>query len=78
MNCNADGGLKTLAVVVSGMSCSHCQRAVEEAVSAVDGITHASAALETGMLTVVYDPRKVDFAKVQDAVVRSGYEARQG
>ncbi|MGD0154272.1 MAG: cation transporter [Thermacetogeniaceae bacterium] len=77
MACNGNEGLKTLAVVVSGMSCNHCKRAVEEAVAAVDGINQASVELETGMLTVVYDPQKVDFTKVQDAVVRSGYEARQ-
>ena len=78
MACNSDEGLKTLAVVVSGMSCDHCKRAVEEAVSGVDGVSKANVVLDKGLLKVTYDPLKVDFAKVQDAVVRAGYDARQG
>ena len=78
MACNCEGGLKTLTVVVTGMTCNHCKKAVEEAVSGVDGISKASVELDKGLLTVTYDPAKVDFTKVQDAVVKAGYEARQG
>ncbi len=78
MACNSGKGLKTLAVVVSGMTCDHCKKAVEDAVSGVDGIGSASVDLDKGLLTVAYDPEQVDFTKVQDAVVRAGYGARQG
>ena len=43
----------------------------------MDGISKASVELDKGLLTVTYDPAKVDFTKVQDAVVKAGYEARQ-
>jgi copper chaperone len=75
---NYEGDWQTMAVVVSGMTCSHCKKAVEEAVFGVDGISKASVDLDKGLLTVTYDPSKVNFTKVQDAVVRAGYEAREG
>jgi copper chaperone len=78
MACNREGGLQTLAVVVSGMTCNHCKKAVEDAVSGVDGISRASVDLDKGLLTVTYDPGRADFTKVQDAVVKAGYEAREG
>ena len=78
MTCKSGDGLKTLAVVVSGMTCDHCKKAVEDAVFGVDGIGSASVDLDKGLLTVVYDPEQVDFTKVQDAVVRIGYGAKRG
>jgi copper chaperone len=78
MVCNNETGLKTLEVVVSGMTCDHCKKAVEDAVLRVDGISSASVDLGKGLLTVAYDLGRVDFSKVQDAVVRAGYGARQG
>ena len=78
MACHCEAGWKTLAVVVSGMTCNHCKKAVEDAVSGVDGISKASVDLDKGLLTVTYDTGKVDFTKVQDAVVKAGYEAREG
>jgi copper chaperone len=77
MTCKSGGDWKTLAVVVSGMTCNHCKKAVEDAVSGVDGISSASVDLNKGLLKVVYDPEQVDFTKVQDAVVRAGYGASQ-
>ena len=78
MACNCDGNLRTLAIVVSGMTCNHCKKAVEDAVSVLDGISKASVELDKGLLTIMYDPGKVDFTKVQNAVVKVGYEAREG
>ena len=77
MTCKGDRDLKTLTVVVSGMTCDHCKKAVEDAVSGVEGISSASVDLNKGLLKVVYDPERVDFTKVQDAVVRVGYGASQ-
>jgi copper chaperone len=78
MGCNCDQeGQKTLAVVVGGMTCDHCKKAVEDAVSAVDGVSNASVDLNKELLLVTYDPGRVDFTKVQDAVIEAGYETRE-
>ena len=58
---------------VSGMSCSHCEGAVSEEVSAIDGVTTADADATSGRLTVVSATPPDDRA-VQAAVDEAGYE----
>jgi copper chaperone CopZ len=58
---------------VSGMTCGHCQRAVTEEISAVDGVRDVTVDLATGCVTVTAD-RPVDRADVAAAVDEAGYE----
>lgn len=77
--CNCGKGKseeKTLNLVVKGMSCSHCQRAVEGAVRKLVGVKEAGVDLEQGILTVTYDPGRISLAEIQEAVVDAGYEAK--
>ena len=57
---------------VAGMTCGHCQRAVTEAISAVDGLETVSVDLTTGTVTVTAD-RAVDRADIAAAVDEAGY-----
>lgn len=66
-------GLKDLTLVVTGMSCGHCKKAVEEGVKRLAGVEEAVADLERGLLRVTFDPHKVSLAEIQDAVVEAGY-----
>ncbi|MDH7576433.1 MAG: cation transporter [Bacillota bacterium] len=75
-NCGQNKSLKQLTVVVTGMSCGHCKKAVEDAVKKLAGVRDASVDLERGLLTVTFDPQKVRLAEIQDAVVGAGYEAQ--
>jgi copper chaperone len=56
---------------VPGMTCGHCQRAVTEEVSAVDGVGSVSVDLASGMVTVTAD-RPVDRADIA-AIDEAGY-----
>lgn len=56
---------------VTGMTCGHCTKAVEEEVGAVPGITAASADLGSGVLTV--QGEGFDEAAVRAAVDEAGY-----
>ena len=56
---------------VSGMTCGHCTRAVEEEVGAAPGVTSAAADLATGLLVVKGDA--IDDAAVRAAVDEAGY-----
>ncbi len=60
---------KTLKI--SGMSCHHCVRAVEEALSGVDGVEVIH--VEIGSAEVAYDPEHVDSARLVEAVEEEGY-----
>jgi len=44
--------MQTMQIEVKGMTCGHCERAVEEGLSAVPGVDHARADRETGRVTL--------------------------
>jgi copper chaperone len=58
---------------VTGMSCGHCQRAVEAAIGQLEGVQSARVDLKTGQAKVIGD---VESQAVSDAVKEAGYEAR--
>ena len=57
---------------VTGMTCSHCQRAVTEEISAVAGVEAVTVDLATGTVTVTAT-RPVDRADIAAAVDEAGY-----
>jgi len=54
------------------MTCAHCQRAVTEEISAVDGVESVAVDLATGTVTVT-SCRPVDRAEIAAAVDEAGY-----
>ncbi len=78
-DCNRkDESLKRLTLVVTGMSCGHCKKAVEDAVKKLAGVQEAVVDLKEGLLTVTFDPQKVALTEIRDAVVGAGYEVQPG
>ena len=67
--------MKQLKLEVSGMSCAHCVRAVEEALSAVPGVKIEN--VEIGAATVSFDETRVGVGDLIDAVSDAGYEANE-
>lgn len=59
---------------VSGMSCEHCVKAVKGAVGGLKGVDRVDVELKEGKVTVVFDPRDVTLASIQDAIEGQGYE----
>ncbi len=57
---------------VTGMTCGHCQRAVAEEISAVDGVESVTVDPASGTVTVTAD-RPVDRADISAAVDEAGY-----
>lgn len=64
---------KTLKI--QGMTCAACSRAVERAVSKLDGVEEAAVNLATEKLNVSYDPSKLRLSDVKKAVEKAGYKA---
>jgi copper chaperone len=59
-------------LTVEGMTCTHCEGTVEDALEAVSGVTDASADHEADRATITGDADPTDLvAAVEDA----GYEA---
>lgn len=61
--------IKTSAV------CETCKENIEKYLSYEKGIRSSQLDVESKMLTVVYDPKKTEPAKIRQAVTKSGYDA---
>ena len=57
---------------ITGMSCTHCERAVQQALAAVAGVTGVKVNQQAGSATVEGD---ADFKALQAAVAAEGYQA---
>lgn len=67
--------MKTEIIKVKGMSCSHCQLAVQDAVRKLPGIKKVKARRRSAEATVSYDETMVDIEQVKAAINDIGYEA---
>ncbi len=56
---------------ISGMSCGHCVRTVEEALRGVEGTEVLG--VEVGEARVRYDPEQVSRERLTEAVERKGF-----
>jgi copper chaperone CopZ len=60
-------------VHVGGMTCTHCNMAIERALSRIEGVTGVRADFETG--SVHFDVAgTLDESTVRDAIAEEGYE----
>ena len=59
---------------VSGMSCAHCEAAVQSEVAQIPGVGDVTVSATTGRL-VVTSAQPIDAATVLGAVDEAGYEA---
>jgi copper chaperone CopZ len=65
-----------LTLTVTGMTCGGCERAVERALSLVEGVSRAAASHRENRVTVAFDRAKTDRAAIAAAITRAGYQVR--
>jgi copper chaperone CopZ len=58
---------------VSGMHCEGCENAIINSLTAMDGVTEASATFEDQQATVTFDPSKVSMEAMKTAIEGKGY-----
>jgi copper chaperone CopZ len=63
----------TLSYTVPAMHCSHCEAAVTEEISALDGVESVVVDLVSKQVVVTGDP--LDDAAIRAAIEEAGYEA---
>jgi len=59
---------------VHGMSCQHCVKAVQNAVSALPGVDSVAVNLAGKTATVTYDPDQCPLEKIKLEIEEQGYE----
>ncbi|MEU9093189.1 heavy-metal-associated domain-containing protein [Streptomyces sp. NPDC087901] len=70
---DAAQGDVTTVYQVTGMTCGHCEGAVSEEISGIEGVTSVKAVASTGQVTVV-SQAPLDEEAVRAAVDEAGYE----
>jgi len=58
---------------VEGMSCSHCENAVKNAVSAINGVTNVDVDLKTGFVLVTHDEGVME-SVIKNEIEEQGYD----
>jgi len=58
---------------VTGMTCTTCAATVEKALAETKGVEQASVNFASEKASIDYDPEKVDFSEIKEAISGSGY-----
>jgi len=66
--------VEQITLKVEGMSCGHCQAAVEKALKGVAGVQGAEVDLAAKTVTVSYDAGKTGKSDLARAVTSAGYD----
>lgn len=61
-------GQAQVALKVTGMTCGSCCSKVETAVAKMDGVVKIKADYQKGVAMVIYEPAKVEVAKIVEAI----------
>jgi copper chaperone len=62
-------------LIVRGMSCGHCEAAVEGELNSIRGVERSNANFERGTVEVRYDEGRVTTEDLEAAVEKAGYPA---
>ena len=63
------------SILVQGMSCGHCKKAVAEAIAKIPGVSDVRVDLETGKVEWQGDASPASVQAAKDAVVALGFES---
>lgn len=63
----------TQVLKVQGMTCQHCQKAVEKALLGLPGVLSAEVDLTAKTATVTYDEHKTTLTDMKKAIADAGY-----
>jgi Cu+-exporting ATPase len=66
--------MERLRIEIGGMTCANCAATVEDAVTALDGVSGAEVNYATDEGTVEFDPERVSLAEIHDAIAEAGYD----
>ncbi|WP_284141730.1 MULTISPECIES: copper chaperone CopZ [unclassified Virgibacillus] len=61
-------------LIVKGMTCGHCEKAVHNALEQLEGVTGVEVHLDTGKVDVVYDDAHITIEKMKEAIEDQGYD----
>lgn len=68
--------MENVTLNVSGMSCGHCVKAVEENVGKLNGVNSVKVDLESGKVEVAFESDKLSLDTIKETIDDQGYEVK--
>ena len=69
--------MNNLSLKLKGMSCASCANNIEQAILAVAGVIDCHVNFGAEQITINYEPKQTNLAKIQAAIVDAGYSSFQ-
>lgn len=66
--------MEKITLNVEGMSCSHCENAVKNAVGALDGVANVNVDLAEKTVIIEFDAGKASPNSFRNAIVEEGFD----
>lgn len=66
--------MREITVKTTGMTCTSCERTINNALSKLDGIMEAKADYASETTRIKYDESKVDVGKIKETIEGVGYD----
>lgn len=67
--------MKTIILLIGGMSCSACSNGIEKYLNKQNGIFDAKVNLVMANATITYDEKILDISKIKKYIEKSGYKS---
>ena len=67
---------ETTTLNVTGMTCGHCVKAVEESVGKISGVENVKVDLESSSVEINYQGDKVDVKQITETIEDQGYDVQ--
>ena len=67
--------MKTIILLIGGMSCSACSNGIEKYLNKQNGIFDAKVNLVMANTTITYDEKILDISKIEKYIEKSGYKS---
>ena len=69
--------MTTTTINVSGMTCGHCVKAVEDSVGKLSGVEKVKVNLELGSVEVAFQEDSVNLTEITETIEDQGFDVQQ-
>jgi copper chaperone len=68
--------MEKMTLNVKGMSCGHCINAIEGSVGKLSGVTTVKVNLDSGTVSLEFNPNEVTIDKIKETIDDQGYDVQ--
>ncbi|MBT2606044.1 copper chaperone CopZ [Bacillus sp. ISL-53] len=68
--------MEKMTLNVKGMSCGHCINSIEGSVGELFGVTTVKVNLDSGTVSVEFNPNEVTIDKIKETIDDQGYDVQ--